>query len=154
MIVETFPTSIILRRPSLMPKIGGTVRELTAAARMYDDAIIGMIYVPVGFCMDTCRLVDRTWIRPWQKTHAHCMKEWLCLLEATKDPGVVTIHSESLYRSVSSNALVNAWRSPRLTYQCTGYTHEPVERPAFKLRRHYSAVRGCKRVQDLTRYQE
>jgi len=47
-ITKTSPIIIHLLRPSLSP-IAITIRVVTVAARTYDEAINGMIKLPVGF---------------------------------------------------------------------------------------------------------
>jgi hypothetical protein len=61
--IEMAPMRIQLRRPRGIPIIT-TISDITAAASVYDDAIIGIISVPVGFWegsiynQDALRLLD------------------------------------------------------------------------------------------------
>lgn len=45
---NALPRRMMLRRPRGMPMIE-TMRQQMVAARVYEDAIIGMTYVPVGY---------------------------------------------------------------------------------------------------------
>jgi hypothetical protein len=47
--MKALPIRMQFRRPSGMP-MTETNSEQTAAARVYEDAIRGITYVPVGFC--------------------------------------------------------------------------------------------------------
>lgn len=49
MVIKTFPMIMQFRRPSGMP-ITITRQDMKAAARVYEDAIMGMVSEPVGCC--------------------------------------------------------------------------------------------------------
>lgn len=80
------PSRMILRRPRGIPTIE-TKRQHTVAARVYADAIMGMMYVPVGFCEESgLHLKQCT-----GESYAHGMSEGLSVLYAPKDACVVAV---------------------------------------------------------------